>query len=65
MSDNKNIVPMTYGEMGNFAKIVMQSRMFTSIQSTQQALLTMVAGREMGIWQSIFTCRKGWRNDKA
>ena len=49
MSDNKNIVPMTYGEMGNFAKIVMQSRMFTSIQSTQQALLTMVAGREMGM----------------
>ena len=48
-NNNKNIVPMTYGEMGNFAKIVMQSRMFTSIQSTQQALLTMVAGREMGM----------------
>jgi hypothetical protein len=48
-NNNKNIIPMTYGEMGNFANIVMQSRMFTSIQSTQQALLTMVAGREMGM----------------
>ncbi len=46
---NKNVLPMSYSEMNDFSKIVMRARMFTSMQSAEQVLLTMVAGREMGM----------------
>jgi len=47
--ENKSIVPMNYGEMSSLAKIIFKSRMFTSLQSAEQTLLTMMAGREMGM----------------
>ncbi len=47
--ENKSVVPMNYGEMSSLAKIIFKSRMFTSLQSAEQTLLTMMAGREMGM----------------
>lgn len=46
---NKNVLPMSYSEMNDFSRVVMKARMFTSMQSAEQCLLTMVAGREMGM----------------
>ena len=40
---------MNYKEMTEFSKIVLKSQMFNSIKSAEQCLLTMMAGREMGM----------------
>ena len=49
MNDDKSLVPMNYKEMTEFSKIVLKSQMFNSIKSAEQCLLTMMAGREMGM----------------
>jgi len=49
MENIKAVVPINYKEMTSLAKVIFRSRMFNSLASAEQTLLTMMAGREMGM----------------